>query len=80
MKQIELAQRSAIGVPGAKGKIGEARAQNREGVLIVFTIAAYGAAWIGSNLLFHLESYSIPLLGLVLLMIGWLLWRLRHGG
>ncbi len=78
MAQIELAQGAAKGIPGVEAMRDQSMTQRREGLLIFLTMLAYGAAWVGSHLLFHLEGLIFPLLGLALLVVAWLSWRLRR--
>lgn len=77
VKQIELAQNSTMTIPGVELKRSEESTQRREGLLILFTLVAYGAAWVGSHLFFHVESLIFSLLGLALLVVAWLSWWLR---
>lgn len=78
MAQVEQAQGDARGISGAEAKRNESMTQRREGLLIFLTLLAYGAAWVGSHLLLHFESLTFPLLGLALLVVAWLSWRLRR--
>lgn len=78
MAQVEQAQVEGSGISGAEAKRNESMTQGREGLLIFLTLLAYGAAWVGSNLLLHFESITFPLLGLALLVVAWLSWRVRR--
>jgi hypothetical protein len=77
MKQIELAQRTARELPEVEKVTRQTNEHKREGVAIFLVVVASIGVWVGSRLVFHIESLWVSLGGLGLLAVGWLAWKAR---
>ena len=75
MRQVELARSAKPQSAEVEQLTRHAREQQREGAAIGLVLLAIIGVWVGSNLIFHWENHWVTLVGLALLLVGWLALR-----